>query len=135
MNKNKNNNKAFFKTFKRFSRSINMTFETFFQPCCTCGDYHFKKVCTAKDLKINLLVRQINQKSEVIKQNMKEAWDKLEYLEQTYNGMLMKTHRLQSNRICLQVLSGEAEDGHPDRVSSDTLEKSFEGQVNTLTTA
>ena len=33
--------------------------------------------------------------------------------------MMMKTHRLQSNRICLQVLSGglEEEVGHPDRVS------------------
>ena len=40
-------------------------------------------------------------------------------IKATYNGMMMKTHRLQSNRICLQVLSGglEEEVGHPDRVS------------------
>lgn len=88
-----------------------------YQPCCTCGDFHFKKVCAANDLKVNLLVRQINQKAEVIKQNMKDAWNKLDQLEQTYNGMLTKTYRLQSNRICLQVLAGEPEDGHPDRVS------------------
>ena len=65
------------------------------------------------------MVRQINQKADVIKDNMKDAWIKLEELELTYNSMMMKTHRLQSNRICLEVLSGglEQEIGHPDRVS------------------
>jgi hypothetical protein len=29
--------------------------------CTTCGDYHFKRICGGKDLKINLIVRQINQ--------------------------------------------------------------------------
>ena len=54
---------------------------------------------------------------------MKDAWIKLEELEATYNGMMMKTHRLQSNRICLEVLSGglEQELGHPDRVSTYTV--------------
>ena len=61
-------------------------------------------------------MRQINQKAEVIKENMDEAWSKLHALEQTYNHMLMKTYRLQSNHICLQMLAGQ-EDGHPDRVS------------------
>ena len=87
-----------------------------FQPCSTCGDYHFKRICSGKDLKVNLIVRQINQKAEVIKENMDEAWSKLHALEQTYNHMLMKTYRLQSNHICLQMLAGQ-EDGHPDRVS------------------
>ncbi len=62
-------------------------------------------------------MRQINQKAETIKDTMQEAWAKLEELEQTYTGMLSKTYRLQSNRICLEVLSGEPEEGHPDRVS------------------
>ena len=61
-------------------------------------------------------MRQINQKAEVIKENMDEAWSKLHALEQTYNHMLMKTYRLQSNHICLQMLAGQ-EDGHPDKVS------------------
>ena len=47
---------------------------------------------------------------------MNEAWSKLNELEQTYNSMITKTYRLQSNHICLQMLSGE-EDGHPDKVS------------------
>ena len=68
-------------------------------------------------MKVNLLVRQINQKADTIKENMKEAWDKLNELEQTYSQMLTKTYRLQSGQICLQMLAGE-EDGHPDRVSS-----------------
>ena len=66
-------------------------------------------------MKVNLIVRQINQKAEVIKENMEEAWSKLNALEQTYNHMLTKTYRLQSNHICLEMLAGE-EDGHPDKV-------------------
>ena len=87
------------------------------QPCCTCGDYHFKRICSGKDLKVNLIVRQINQKAETIKENMKEAWEKLNELEQTYSQMLTKTYRLQSGQICLHMLAGE-DDGHPDRVST-----------------
>lgn len=62
-------------------------------------------------------MRQINQKADVIKENMKDAWEKLEELEQTYAHMLTKTYRLQSNRICLEVLAGEPEEGHPEMVS------------------
>ena len=66
-------------------------------------------------------MRQINQKADVIKQNMKEAWDKLDKLEATYSNMLQKTYRLQSNRVCIEVLSGELDDGHPDRVNDRLL--------------
>ena len=52
-----------------------------FQACNTCGDFHFRKVCAANDQKVNLLVRQINTKADVIKDNMKDAWIKLEELE------------------------------------------------------
>ena len=71
---------------------------------------------------MNLIVRQINQKAEAIKENMEEAWSKLNALEQTYNQMLTKTYRLQSNHICLEMLAGE-EDGHPDRVRKSNFGK------------
>ena len=65
---------------------------------------------------MNLLVRQINVKTDVIKQNMDDAWAKLAELEETFTGMLSKTYRLQSQRVCLEMLSGEPGDGHPDTV-------------------
>ena len=78
--------------------------------------------CCGSDLfQVNLLVRQINQKTDMIKQYMSDAWSKLEQLEASYNGMLLKTHRLQSNRICLDVLSGEPVDGHPHSVRTCLL--------------
>jgi hypothetical protein len=44
-------------------------------------------------MKINLIVRQINQKAEVIQQYMGEAWKKLESIEQIFqNTMLQVTH-------------------------------------------
>ena len=38
---------------------------------------------------------------------MNKAWDKLDNLEAAYDDMLMKVHRLQSNRVCLGKLTGE----------------------------
>ena len=86
------------------------TKDNIFQACDCCGDYHFKRVCTGADLKVNLLVRQINVKTDVIKQNMDDAWAKLAELEETFTGMLSKTYRLQSQRVCLEMLSEKTED-------------------------
>ena len=47
---------------------------------------------------------------------MDDAWAKLAELEETFTGMLSKTYRLQSQRVCLEMLSGEPGDGHPDTV-------------------
>ena len=41
-------------------------------------------------MKINLIVRQINQKADVIKQYMGEAWKKLETIEQIYQNTMMQ---------------------------------------------
>ena len=46
-------------------------------------------------MKVNLMVRQIFQKAEVIKQNMTETWTKLEDLEGSYQQMMLRIHRLQ----------------------------------------
>ena len=84
--------------------------------CQCCGDYHFKRMCGGRsDKKVNLLVRQIFQKADVIKQHMGEAWDKLEDMENAYQHMLLKVARLQSNRVCLGSLTGQNYHGedHP----------------------
>ena len=48
---------------------------------------------------------------------MNNVWAKLEKLEANYTGMLTKTYHLQSSqRVCLEMLSGEPGDGHPDTV-------------------
>jgi hypothetical protein len=52
------------------------------------------------------MVKQIYQKAEVIKDNMAEAWGKIDGLETAYHDMLMRVHRLQSNRVCLGLLTG-----------------------------
>ena len=85
--------------------------------CQCCGDYHFKRICGGRaDKKVNLLVRQIFQKADVIKQHMGEAWNKLEDMESAYQGMLMKVARLQSNRVSLGSLTGKNYPGedHPN---------------------
>ena len=85
--------------------------------CACCGDYHFRRVCGGRgDKKVNLLVRQIFQKADVIKQHMGEAWDKLDDMESAYQGMLLKVARLQSNRVCLGSLTGKNYPGedHPN---------------------
>ena len=92
-------------------------------------------------MKVNLMVRQIFQKAEVIKQNMTETWTKLEDLEGSYQQMMLRIHRLQvifldttrwlfqtaasvmhflfnfrqSNRVCLGLLTGKDYPGesHP----------------------
>ena len=90
-----------------------------FKACDCCGDFHFKRVCTSKDLKVNLLVRQINVKTDAIKQNMDNCWAKLAEMEGIFSSMMTKTYRLQSQRICLEKLSGiPGEDGHPDHVTT-----------------
>jgi hypothetical protein len=83
--------------------------------CHTCGDFHFRKSCASMDMKINLLVKQIHQKTEVIRECMTEAWEKIDTLEDTFHDMLQKVHRLQSNRVCLGMLTGENYPGenHP----------------------
>ncbi len=89
-----------------------------YKACRTCGDFHFRKTCRGsnRDLRINLMVKQIYQKADVIKENMNEAWDKLENLENAYHDMLMRVHRLQSNKVCLGLLTGEDYPGeeHPE---------------------
>ena len=85
--------------------------------CQCCGDYHFKRICGGRsDKKVNLLVRQIFQKADVIKQHMGEAWDKLDDMESAYQHMLLKVARLQSNRVCLGSLTGKNYPGedHPN---------------------
>ena len=47
---------------------------------------------------MNLMVRQITQKTEVIKENMNEVWRKLDGIENAYHDMILRVHRLQSNR-------------------------------------
>ena len=83
-----------------------------FQACDCCGDYHFKRVSSGTDQKLNLLVHQINIKTDVIKQNMDNVWAKLAALEATFTGMLTKIYRLPmpSQRVCLEVLSEEPGD-------------------------
>ena len=50
--------------------------------CKCCGDFHFRRVCGGEsDKRVNLLVRQIVQKADVIKQHMGEAWEKMESME------------------------------------------------------
>ena len=83
-----------------------------FQACDCCGDYHFKRMSAGADHKLNLLVHQINIKTDVIKQNMDNVWAKLAALEATFTGMLTKIYRLPSQRVCLEMLSEEPGDGH-----------------------
>ena len=56
-------------------------------------------MATGEDQKLNLLVHQINIKTDIIKQNMENVWAKLEKLEANCTGMLTKTYRLQSVKI------------------------------------
>ena len=51
-----------------------------------------------------------------MKQNLEEAWAKLEEMENIFQTMMVKTVRLQSQRVCLEMLSGEPGDGHPHSV-------------------
>ena len=53
-----------------------------------------------------------------MKQNLEDAWAKLEEMENIFQTMMVKTYRLQSQRVCLEMLSGEPGDGHPHSVST-----------------
>ena len=104
--------------------------------CNCCGDYHFRRVCGGRgDKKVNLLVRQIFQKADVIKQHMGEAWDKLDDMESAYQGMLLKVARLQSNRVCLGSLTGKNYPGedHPNNCPcTQQLQKEKEDRKRAL---
>ena len=104
--------------------------------CQCCGDYHFRRICGERgDKKVNLLVRQIFQKADVIKQHMGEAWEKLEDMESAYQHMLLKVARLQSNRVCLGSLTGQNYPGedHPHNCPcSKQLQKENEDRKRML---
>ena len=71
-------------------------------------------------MKVKVLVQQIMKGSENIKENMDHVWRNLEYIEETYEQMFLKTHRIQvrkssegcfmlliqANRVCLGDLTG-----------------------------
>ena len=46
-------------------------------------------------MKVKVLVQQIMKGSENIKENMDHVWRNLEYIEETYEQMFLKTHRIQ----------------------------------------
>ncbi|XP_023341552.1 uncharacterized protein LOC111711421 [Eurytemora carolleeae] len=77
--------------------------------CSTCGDLHLKRgtQCKLRDLRVRIMVQQILQNSQDIKANMSQVWKNLEYLESTYEQFFLKTHRIQSNRVCLGDLTGK----------------------------
>ena len=93
--------------------------------CVHCGDVHFRRSCGVRDARMNLMVRQICQKTEVdqvfflpkitdkenfmlqvIAENLCDVKSKLEGLESAYHDMMLRVQRLQSNRVCLGLLTG-----------------------------
>ena len=54
-------------------------------------------------MKVKVLVQQIMKGSENIKENMDHVWRNLEYIEETYEQMFLKTHRIQVWRINLGI--------------------------------
>ena len=48
-----------------------------------------------REMKVKVLVQQIMKGSENIKENMDHVWRNLEYIEETYEQMFLKTHRIQ----------------------------------------
>ena len=76
--------------------------------CPECGDFHYKKsdVCRVRELKVKMIVQQIMTSSKNIKENMSTVWRNLELLEETYEQIFLKTHRIQANRVCLGDLTG-----------------------------
>ena len=56
-------------------------------------------------MKVKVLVQQIMKGSENIKENMDHVWRNLEYIEETYEQMFLKTHRIQVWRINLGIYS------------------------------
>ena len=55
-----------------------------------------------REMKVKVLVQQIMKGSENIKENMDHVWRNLEYIEETYEQMFLKTHRIQVWRINLE---------------------------------
>ncbi|XP_059088754.1 uncharacterized protein LOC131884877 [Tigriopus californicus] len=100
---------------RKVIRTKKKKFPSRLRQCRTCGDYHFRRYCGNRDLKINLMVKQIYQKTEIIKETMADAWEKIEALENAYEDMLNKALRIQSNRVCIENLTGEEYPGenHP----------------------
>ena len=58
-----------------------------------------------REMKVKVLVQQIMKGSENIKENMDHVWRNLEYIEETYEQMFLKTHRIQVWRINLESCS------------------------------
>ena len=71
-----------------------------------------------------------------LQENMSTVWRNLELLEETYEQIFLKTHRIQANRVCLGDLTGEDFQGekHPvncpcekraekDRLDRERLER------------
>ena len=44
--------------------------------------------------------------TDTIQENMSTVWRNLELLEETYEQIFLKTHRIQANRVCLGDLTG-----------------------------
>ena len=57
-------------------------------------------------MKVKVLVQQIMKGSENIKENMDHVWRNLEYIEETYEQMFLKTHRIQvrtrNRNLCIK---------------------------------
>lgn len=98
--------------------------------CRTCGDFHFRRYCGNRDLKINLMVKQIYQKTEIIKETMADAWEKIEALENAYEDMLNKALRIQSNRVCIENLTGEEYPGENHPVQCPCAEQEAKKQLD-----
>ena len=58
-------------------------------------------------MKVKVLVQQIMKGSENIKENMDHVWRNLEYIEETYEQMFLKTHRIQvrtqNRNLCINT--------------------------------
>ena len=54
-----------------------------------------KNIVQVREMKVKVLVQQIMKGSENIKENMDHVWRNLEYIEETYEQMFLKTHRIQ----------------------------------------
>ena len=95
--------------FEEIFQRIPYDFCSSFQTCTETS-------CGVRDARMNLMVRQICQKSEVIAENLSDVKSKLDGLENAYHDMMMRVQRLQSNRVCLGLLTGCDYPGerHPD---------------------
>ena len=60
-----------------------------------CGKFRMICCYQVREMKVKVLVQQIMKGSENIKENMDHVWRNLEYIEETYEQMFLKTHRIQ----------------------------------------